>query len=75
MSTKEVLFLVGGLALGYLAWKQFSKGGSTTIVGDEMASKVADCQAQLLEKTKLMRTSAESLEKFKSDFMAECLAS
>lgn len=75
MTTKEILFLVGGLALGYLAFKQFSKektetseeGGTTTD-----ASKLADCQAQLDEAVKVVRTA--DLEGYKADFMARCMA-
>jgi hypothetical protein len=37
-------------------------------------AKLADCQAQLLQKTMLMRTSADALEKFKVSFMKDCMA-
>jgi len=62
-----------------LAWTQFGKEkgetseeGSTPIIGDGMASKVADCQAQLEEALKVVRTT--DIEGYKADFMARCMA-
>ena len=78
MDKKQLLFLLGGLALGYLAFKTFSakEKGETSEEGTngvaEVNPKIAECQAKLNEALKLVRTS--DIEGYKTKFMADCMS-
>jgi hypothetical protein len=79
MNTKELLFLVGGVALGYLAFKQFSKEkGKTTEVATAPTGeagvnpKQVECEKQLQESLTMVRVS--DLEGYKNQFMVDCLS-
>lgn len=78
MNTKELLFLVGGIALGYLAFKQFSKEkgetseeGSTTTGEAGVNPKQVECEKQLQESLTMVRVT--DLEGYKNQFMSDCL--
>lgn len=74
MDKSQLLFLLGGLALGYLAFKTFSKKekSETSEEGIEVNPRIAECQAQLNEALKLVRTS--DIEGYKTKFMADCMS-
>ena len=96
MTTKDVLLVVGGVAIGYFAskmnWGSNTASGvgqvatgvidtATGLVSDvtDVAKdtvKMAECEKKLIEKTSTMRfASVEAGDSFKTNFMAECMAS
>jgi uncharacterized membrane protein len=89
MQTKDVLLLVVGVALGYLASRMNYGSRTATAVGDlatgvvddvkEVAVdtvKMAECQKKLIETTSTMKfASAEAEAMFRKNFLAECMAS
>jgi hypothetical protein len=84
MTTKDVLLVLGGVAIGYYAFKMnFMK--KTAMVVEEVVSEVKDavvdtakltkCEAEFEEKASSMRfASKEAREEAKAVFMKECLA-
>ncbi len=89
MKTKDVLLVVGGVALGYFVFKMnFGKRTAsgvvnlaTGVVADvkDMAVdtvKMADCEKKLIQQTSTMRfASEEAGAMFRKDFLANCMAS
>ena len=82
MKTKDILLLVGGIAIGYIASKRsWDKKTVAGVVNDvkEVAVdtvKQADCQARLLAETSTMRfASTEAGQKYRDDFMNSCMQS
>jgi len=89
MQTKDVLLVVGGVALGYLASRMNWGSRTATAVGDvatgvvsdvkEVAVdtvKMAECEKKLSEATSTMRpASAEAGAMFRKEFLANCMAS
>ena len=84
MTTKDVLLVLGGVAIGYFAFKMnFMK--KTKMVVEEIATdlkdvvvdtaKVTKCEIEFDEKASTMRfASKEAREEAKALFMKECLA-
>jgi hypothetical protein len=84
MTTKDVLLVVGGIAVGYFAYKMnFFKKAKMKV--EELATDVKDvvvdtektakCDLQWNEKSSTMRfASNEAREQAKAVFMKECLA-
>ena len=95
MTTKDVLLVVGGVALGYwLSTKKFGTNTATAVgevvtgVKDTATGVISDvtnvakdsvkrgeCEAKLLEQTSTMKFAQGGLEAFRTQFMAECMAS
>ena len=89
MTTKDVLLVVGGVALGYFASRMNWGSRTATAVGDLATGVVSDvkdvavdtlkmteCEAKLVQKTSTMRfASAEAGVDFRKNFLAECMAS
>jgi len=89
MNTKDVLLVLGGVAIGYLALKMNFGKRTITAVGDVAtgivadvkdvtidSSKMSDCQKKLDVQTSTMRfASAEAGENFRKKYLAECMAS
>jgi len=89
MQTKDVLLLVGGVALGYLASRMNWGSRTATAVGDLALGlpsdvkdvavdtvKMAGCEKKLIEATSTMKfASAEAGALFRKNFLAECMAS
>jgi hypothetical protein len=84
MTAKDVLLVLGGVAIGYFAFKMnFMK--KTKMVVEEIATdlkdvvvdtaKVSKCEIEFDEKASTMRfASKEAREEAKALFMKECLA-
>jgi hypothetical protein len=84
MTAKDVLLVLGGVAIGYFAFKiNFMK--NTKMVVEEIATdlkdvvvdtaKVTKCEIEFDEKASTMRfASKEAREEAKALFMKECLA-
>jgi hypothetical protein len=84
MTAKDVLLVLGGVAIGYFAFKMnFMK--KTKMVVEEIATdlkdvvvdtaKVTKCEIEFDEKASTMRfASKEAREEAKALFMKECLA-
>ena len=88
MQTKDILLVVVGMALGYLASRMNYGSRTATAVGDlatgvvedvkEVAVdtvKMAECQKKLSEALMTVKLPAGAMESFKKDFLAECMAS
>jgi hypothetical protein len=89
MKTKDLLLVVGGVALGYLAsrmnWGRRTSRAvgdlATGVVGDVKdvavdTVKMAECEKKLSEATSTMRpASAEAGAMFRKEFLANCMAS
>ena len=89
MQTKEILLVVGGVALGYLASRMNWGSRTATAVGDVATGvvldvkavavdtvKMAECEKKLVETTSTMKfASAEAGAMFRKNFLAECMAS
>ena len=89
MQTKDILLVVGGVALGYLASRMNWGSRTSRAVGDLATGvvsdvkdvavdtvKMADCEKKLVEKTMTMRfASAEAGAMFRKEFLANCMAS
>jgi hypothetical protein len=88
MQTKDVLLLVVGVALGYLASRMNYGSRTATAVGDlatgvvddvkEVAVdtvKMAECQKKLSEALMTVKLEAGAMDSFKKDFLANCMAS
>ena len=89
MQTKDVLLVVGGVALGYLASRMNWGSRTATAVGDVATGvvldvkdvavdtvKMAECEKKLVEVTSTMKfASAEAGALFRKDFLANCMAS
>jgi hypothetical protein len=76
MNTKELLFLVGGVALGYFAFQQFGKVKTSdkgTIPSGEAGvnPKQVECEKQLQDSLTMVRVT--DLEGYKNQFMSDCL--
>ena len=88
MQTKDVLLVVGGVALGYLASRMNWGSRTATAVGDLATGVVGDvkdvavdtvkmteCQKKLSEALTTVRLEAGAMDSFKKNFLAECMAS
>lgn len=89
MQTKDILLVVGGVALGYLASRMNWGNRTATAVGSvatgivedvkDVASdtaKAVECEKKLNEATSTMRfASAEAGASFRKNFLADCMAS
>jgi hypothetical protein len=88
MQTKDVLLVVVGVALGYLASRMNYGSRTATAVGDlatgvvddvkEVAVdtvKMAECQKKLSEALMTVKLEAGAMDSFKKDFLANCMAS
>jgi hypothetical protein len=88
MQTKDVLLVIVGVALGYLASRMNYGSRTATAVGDlatgvvddvkEVAVdtvKMAECQKKLSEALMTVRLPSEEMATFKKNFLAECMAS
>ena len=88
MQTKDVLLVVGGVALGYLASRMNWGSRTATAVGDVATGvvldvkdvavdtvKMAECEKKLSEALKTVRLEAGAMDSFKKDFLANCMAS
>jgi len=84
MTTKDVLLVLGGVALGYYAFKMNFMKKTKMVVGEIVSevkdavvdtAKVTKCEAEFDEKASTMRfASKEAREEAKAVFMKECLA-
>jgi len=88
MQTKDVLLLVGGVALGYLASRMNYGSRTATAVGDLALGlpsdvkdvavdtvKMAGCEKKLSEALMTVKLEAGAMESFKKNFLANCMAS
>ena len=88
MQTKDVLLVVGGVALGYLASRMNWGSRTATAVGDVATGvvldvkdvavdtvKMAECEKKLSEALMTVKLSAGAMDSFKKDFLANCMAS
>jgi hypothetical protein len=78
MDNKNLIYALGGVALGYFLYKFINKKEETTeIVPSTQTpsqSLIDMCNKQLVEKTMTMRFGSEEAgKKFKEEFMAQCL--
>jgi len=73
MTTKDVLLVVGGVALGYLIYKKNKEGKSTkeknSLVKNEI---IPDCEAMWTERAKTLKGAPEYLLKQKNAFLSAC---
>jgi len=71
MKTKDLLLLLAGVGLGYLAYKRYQQTKPKT----EMQTTEVDCETKWKEKAKSMEfSSTEAEQKSKSAFINTCLA-
>jgi len=88
MQTKDVLLVVGGVALGYLASRMNWGSRTSRAVGDVATGvvldvkdvavdtvKMAECEKKLNEALMTVKLSAGAMDSFKKDFLANCMAS
>jgi hypothetical protein len=82
MKTKDVLLVVGGIALGYLAstkkWGKNTVSGVVTDVKDIAVdtTKTIACEKKWQDEIgSVSRLSGEALQKSKSDYVKTCVAS
>jgi hypothetical protein len=88
MQTKDVLLVVVGVALGYLASRMNYGSRTATAVGDLATGvvddvkdvavdtvKMAECQKKLSEALMTVKLEAGAMDSFKKNFLAECMAS
>ena len=88
MQTKDVLLVVVGVALGYLASRMNYGSRTATAVGDlatgvvgdvkEVAVdtvKMVECEKKLSEALTTVRLPVEQMDSFKKNFLANCMAS
>ena len=87
MQTKDVLLVVGGVALGYLASRMNWGSRTATAVGDLATGvvddvknvavdtvKMAECEKKLIEATSTMKfASAEAGATFRKNFLDTCM--
>jgi hypothetical protein len=88
MQTKDVLLVVVGVALGYLA-SRMNYGSRTAIAVGDLATgvvedvkdvavdtvKMAECQKKLSEALMTVKLPAGAMDSFKKDFLENCMAS
>jgi len=88
MQTKDVLLVVVGMALGYLASRMNYGSRTATAVGDlatgvvddvkEVAVdtvKMTECQKKLSEALMTVKLEAGAMDSYKKNFLANCMAS
>ena len=88
MQTKDVLLVVGGVALGYFASRMNIGSRTATAVGGLATGVVADvkdvavdtvkmagCEKKLSEALKTIKMPSGAMDSFKKDFLAKCMAS
>jgi hypothetical protein len=88
MQTKDVLLVVVGVALGYLASRMNYGSRTATAVGDLATGvvedvkdvavdtvKMAECQKKLSEALMTVRLPAEAMDSYKKNFLDKCMAS
>jgi hypothetical protein len=88
MQTKDVLLVVGGVALGYFASRMNIGSRTATAVGDlatgvvsdvkDVAvntAKKAECDKKLSEALMTIKMPAGAMDSFNKDFLAKCMAS
>jgi hypothetical protein len=88
MQTKDVLLVVGGVALGYLASRMNWGSRTATALGDVATGvvsdvkdvavdtvKMAECEKKLSEALMTVKLEAGAMDSFKKDFLANCMAS
>ena len=87
MQTKDVLLVVGGVALGYLASRMNWGSRTATAVGDLALPpsdvkdvtldtiKMAGCEKKLSEALMTVKLEAGAMDSFKKNFLANCMAS
>ena len=88
MQTKDILLLVGGIALGYLASRMDWGRRTATAVGDLATGvvsdvkdvavdtvKIAKCEKNLSEALMTVKLEAGAMDSFKKNFLANCMAS
>jgi hypothetical protein len=84
MTTKDVLLVLGGVALGYYAFKMNFMKKTKMVVGEIVSevkdvvvdtAKVTKCEAEWTEKVGSVSrfSSPEAMEKSKSDYVKDCL--
>jgi hypothetical protein len=87
MKTNEILLVVGGVALGYLASRMNYGSRTATAVGDlstgvvtdvkEVAVdtlKMVECEKKLQVALMTVKLPPEAMDLFKKDFLADCMA-
>jgi hypothetical protein len=80
MKTKDILLLVGGIALGYYLSKiNFGKNIVNAVVKSENVAvdskKTIECEKKWQDEIgSVSKLSAEALEKSKSDYVKTCMA-
>lgn len=88
MQTKDVLLVVGGVALGYLASRMNWGSRTATALGDVATGvvgdvkdvavdtvKMAECEKKLSEALMTVKLEAGAMDSFKKNFLANCMAS
>ena len=88
MQTKDVLLVVGGVALGYLASRMNWGSRTATAVGDVATGvvldvkdvavdtvKMAECEKKLSEALMTVKLEAGAMDSFKKNFLTNCMAS
>jgi hypothetical protein len=86
MQTKDVLLVVGGVALGYLASRMNWGSRTATAVGDLATGvisdvkdvavdtvKLAECEKKLIEETSTMKMPPEAMATFRKNFLDTCM--
>jgi hypothetical protein len=69
---KNLLLLLGAGALAFVLYKNMGKGDTDDSAQITDEAKLSDCQAQLNEALKTVRTA--NLEQYKADFIDRCMA-
>ena len=88
MQTKDVLLVVGGVALGYLASRMNWGSRTATALGDVATGvvsdvkdvavdtvKMAECEKKLSEALMTVKLEAGAMDSFKKNFLTNCMAS
>ena len=87
MKTNEILLVVGGVALGYLA-SRMNYGRRTTTAVRDLATgvvtdvkdvavdtvKMVECEKKLQVALMTVKLPPEAMDLFKKDFLADCMA-
>ena len=87
MKTNEILLVVGGVSLGYLASRMNYGNITSKAVGDLATGVVADVQEVAVDTVKMVeceknlqvalmtvKLPPEAMDLFKKDFLADCMA-
>lgn len=73
MKTKDLLLLLAGVGLGYLAFKRYKQNKPKTETQPlNVATTQAECEAKWNEMAKTMRFTQGTMETAKANFMLSC---